>query len=396
MTIKFVRRAAFVSAALLAPVALSAAHAAGNKASGSYGDMSWTAQNTIIAMTPTADGPTSGGGNPTFLPDYSVHAGVASLIMTYNDGSRFICSGSLAPDRRSIVTAAHCVSSGGVPDAGLASVDAYFYDGSSGDVRVPFNALSSMISVSDIFVNPLYTGEVIDHNDIAVLRLDQAAPDFAQSYDFYFENDLTGVDFNVAGYGGRSTVGGALGNDAQTGWLREGDNTYDFRLGDELFGTNWATVLDEPFSQIEYSYIADFDSGLAANDASCRIAQASNIAGAAGAVFCDLGHGEREAGIAGGDSGGPGFVDGKLASINSYGLSFGTAWGDCRTGLNSSCGEFGGFVPVYLHKDFILGNLVPAIAPIPEPAVWLQMIAGFGILGSALRIRARRTALAGA
>lgn len=380
----------------VASIAAAPANAAANIASGSFGDLHWEAASRLVAMTPTMNTPSggalpnqTGGGNPTFQPDYSVHAGVAALIMEYSDGSRFICSGSLASDRASIITAGHCVSSGGgVVDANLVSTTAYFYDGASGELRVPFNEASTAITVSDYFVNSLYTGDVIDQNDIAVLRLSELAPAFAQSYELYSTADLTGEQFNVAGYGNRSDVGGGGPTGGllagSTGWLREGDNIYDFRLGDSRFGTAWASILGEPYSQIEYSYLSDFDNGLAVNDTACRITQASNFGGLPGTSFCNLGLGEREVGIAGGDSGGPGFIDGRLASVNSYGLTFGTAWGDCRTGLQSSCGEFSGYVPIFLHESWLNSVLLSAI---PEPASWAMMIAGFGAVGGVMRRR---------
>ena len=57
------------------------------------------------------------------MPQYS---GVVPLIMDYGAGGAFICSGTLLPDRRSILTAAHCVSDG-AGSAGPLSTTAYFY-----------------------------------------------------------------------------------------------------------------------------------------------------------------------------------------------------------------------------------------------------------------------------
>ncbi|MBL8771226.1 MAG: PEPxxWA-CTERM sorting domain-containing protein [Phenylobacterium sp.] len=361
--------------------------------------MTWTATSRIIGVTPTGAGtivippsPTvrlGPGGDATYLPDPAQHSGVAALIMQYSNGSAFICSGSLLSDRRSIATAGHCVSSGGGVDADLVSTTAYFWDYSTqGDERVPFNPAATAVDVSQYFVNPEYTGEVIDQNDIAILRLAESAPAFAQSYELYDNGDLTGTDFNVAGYGGRSEVGGNFGVSTlpSTGFLREGDNTYDYRWGDAAFGGFFTDIIaGENFfgtAEIDFSFVSDFDNGLAAQDKSCRIAAA---VGAPSGFGCDRGLGAREAGVAGGDSGGPGFVGGKLASINSYGLTFGTGFGDIRAGLNSSFGEYSGYVPIYIHTDWIAGV-------VPEPSTWALMIGGFGLAGSALR--RRRPALA--
>ncbi len=366
----------------LAPLVLaSAAEAQVKTAAGVRDGLAWEAQTRIIGMTPTSSVAlpgTGGGGDPIFFPS-GTKAGTVALIMDYGGGSRFICSGSLVSSR-SIVTAGHCVSDGAGTSNPLTTT-AYFYTGDPNE-RTPFSPSAIAIDVTRYYVNPGYSGEVIDQNDIAVLRLGADAPDFATIYDLYIAGDLTGTGFNVAGYGGRSTIGGTLGVDSRTGFLREGDNIYDYAWGNGEFG-GFFTNRDANgegffgFGDYELSFVSDFDSGLGANDMACLIAGA---VGASAGFGCNLGVGAREVGIAGGDSGGPGFVNGKLASVNSYGLSFGTDFGDCRAGLNSSCGEYSGYVPIYIHEAFISGA-------VPEPASWAMMIAGFGLVGGAVRRR---------
>ena len=259
------------------------------------------------------------------------------------------------------------------------------------DQRTPFQTGGTAIEVSKYIVSPDYTGEVIDQNDIAILRLKNGAPAGFKRYDLYDTTDLTGKQFNVAGYGTRSTVGGAAGNTtpagARTGYLREGDNRYDYAWGNPLFNgffTNRDATGENffGFANIESSYVSDFDNGRAAQSQACRIANAIGQGPVCTGRFEDTGLGEREVGIAGGDSGGPGFIDGKLASINSYGLTFGAAFGDFGGGLNSGWGEFSGYVPVYIHKNFIAGAMA-----VPEPASWAMLIAGFGLTGAAMRRR---------
>ena len=365
--------------------------------SGSSGGLTWQAESRIIGQTPTSDvlapSNTTGGGNSIYFPTAN-KAGTVALIMTYADSSRFICSGSVVGGGGSIATAAHCVSGGGGAAAqGLVNTTAYFFGGDP-NVRT-FQSGGVEIGVSDYFVHPDYTGEVIDQNDIAILRLADLAPSWATSYDLHTTNDLTGHDFNVAGYGTRSTVGGAEGTTtpfgARTGYLREGDNTYDYAWGDSRFqgfftdrdsnGENFFGTAD-----VEFSFISDFDNGLRAQDASRRIANAIGLGALGNTFFDDTGLGAREVGIAGGDSGGPGFIDGKLASINSYGLTFGASFGDFGGGLNAGWGEFSGYVPIFIHTDFINASIGAPMA-VPEPATWAMMIIGFGAVGSMIRRR---------
>ncbi len=381
-----------LSLAAVAPLVLATAAEAQVKiASGEKNGLAWKAQSRIIGQTPTSDvlppSNTIGGGDPIYLPAAN-KSGTVALIMEYSNGNRFICSGSMV-GARSIVTAGHCVSSGGgVKDADLVKTTAYFYTGDP-DERTPFSPNAVAIDVSRYYVNPNYTGEVIDQNDIAVLRLEADAPSTATIYKLFTDGDLTGREFNVAGYGTRSTVGGAEGNTspfgARTGFLREGDNIYDYAWGNPLF-EGFFTDIDgsgENFfgtADIEFSFVSDFDNGLAAQDQARRIANALGLGPIGDAFFADTGLGAREVGIAGGDSGGPGFIDGRLASVNSYGLTFGVDFGDFGGGLNSGWGEFSGYVPIYIHADWISGA-------IPEPATWAMMIAGFGMVGGALRRR---------
>lgn len=358
--------------------------------SGSKNGLSWTAASKIIGQTPTSDvlapSNTIGGGDTIYKPS-SNKSGVVALIMQTNDGA-FICSGTLLSGGRHIATAAHCVAgTDGLRNANSTTV--HFFNGDP-DTRTVAAGVSHTQLVSDYFIHPDYTGEVIDQNDIAILRLHGAAPMEFERYDLHTPTSLTGAFVNIAGYGTRSTVGGAQGNTApagaRTGYLREGDNIFDYTWGDALFeGFFTDVVAGENFfgtADIQYSYVSDFDNGLAAQSQSRRIANALGLGPIGEVNFNDNGVGAREIGVAGGDSGGPGFVNGDLASINSYGLTFGAGFGDFGGGLNSGWGEFSGYVPVYIHTDFIAQSTT-----VPEPASWAMLIAGFGMIGATLRRR---------
>ncbi len=383
-------------------LAFAAPAFADNVMTGTHNGFTYEARSLIVGMTPTASAPGLGvgGGDPRFFASMPKYSGVTALIMDYGAGGRFICSGTNMPGGY-ILTAAHCVRPRLVNGVATSPVTSVFFNNTGLDQRVPFNPASTEILVSQINIHPGYTGQVIDHNDIAILKLSSDAPEWAGVHRVSMLNDLTGVNFNVAGYGARSAVGGAVGTGAgqgaQTGWLRQGLNMFDYRMGDPIFsqipGNGWDTVFATVPTNYLFSYLSDFDSGLAVNDTACRVAQASNLAAAAGVVFCDTGRGKREVSVAGGDSGGPQFAGRamNLLSVTSYGLTFGPAWGDCFAGLNSSCGEFNGFVPLYIHKDWIRSIAGAGALAVPEPATWAMLIAGFGLVGGVAR---RRRALA--
>lgn len=369
-------------AAAAALMAAGSAQAGPATLSGSYGNLAWTAQSSIVGVTSTAA--LASGGDPLYQAPRSQYSGVATLIMDYGSDGALICSGTLLPNQRSILTAAHCVSNG--TSARPLSTSVYFYTGSDAD-NVTWNQPSFSYGVSNYFVQSAYTGRVFDQNDIAVLTLDSFVDSSVKSYGLYAGDDLTGLEYNIAGYGGRSDVGGAVGTNLDTGQLRQGTNRYDFRLGDADFGSVWAAILNRPaqpvtYEQIEYTYVSDFDNGTLNNDAGCRVAVAG-LGLAPSPKFCDTGTGEREVSSAGGDSGGPEFVDGLIASVTSFGVTFGTGFGDAVQGLNNSFGEFNGFVPVSIHRDFIAA----AMATVPEPGSFALAGLSLLLLGASRRKR---------
>jgi hypothetical protein len=368
--------------------------------SGTTNGLSFTATNDIVGVTSTATQapPTPPGtvGNPIYwahspAPGYdnSKYSGVVAIILNEGAAGNFICSGSLLADRIHVLTAGHCVSSGhGVITP--VSATATFYGGTDPDAVVGTLGTPApgavRINVASFSVNPLYTGDVIDDHDVAVITLAQKAPAFATGYKLYTASDLTGLTYNVAGYGARSDQGGSVGSDLGTGRLRQGLNRYDTRLGDPVF----QGVLTAPFfggttATTAHSYIADFDDGLSANDATCLLVT-EGFGGPASPKYCNTGVGAREVSTAGGDSGGPEFVNGQIASVTSYGLTFGKSFGDIDNSLNNTFGEFNGFVSTRYNSGYI-----DSIADIPEPATWAMMVAGFGLVGAVTR---RRNAVA--
>ncbi len=258
-------RMKLAGAAVLAMVALPmSADARTNSISGQANGISYEARSLIVGMTSTATA--AAGGDPIYFATAPVYRGVVTLIMEYGS-SAFICTGSAVGSNK-IVTAAHCVSDG-FGTAGPDRVRAYFTDSTDPDLvrfGAGFDPVAGVtaIDVSQIWVNPGYTGQVIDHNDIAVLRLAAPIPGYAPIYDFFWDNPV-GQEFNVVGNGGRSTVGGAIGVNTGTGRMRQGNNIFDWAWGDPVFG-GFFTAGFWGTADYAFSLVSDFDSGLAAND----------------------------------------------------------------------------------------------------------------------------------
>lgn len=307
------------------------------------GDLSYTASNTMVTTL-----------DPSF-PLYSAppgvgYDGVAGLLITKPTGT-FLCTGSLVGGMHSkVVTAAHCLLN-------ATSIDAVFFPPAGGTI----------VKTTSIYsIKPGYTGAVIDENDIGVITLGSQVA----GIDGYhlFGDDPLGRIYDEVGFGASGT--GATGVTIPAGLRRHGFNRFDFSADDPIFGGFWGD---------QKILFADFDNGTAAQDASCRLTAFFTLANSA---YCDLGLGAAEALSAPGDSGGPLFVDGRLAAVASFGLTFGDqVVGDVDLVLNSSFGEFGGYVPVGPHMEW----LRDAIAP--EPVTLVLMLTG--LLGIAVMVRRR-------
>jgi subtilisin-like proprotein convertase family protein len=203
-------------------------------------------------------------------------------------------SGSLLSTGRHVLTAAHVVTDELFGDAIQPDQLTVYFDTPNGRVAIP---------AKQVFVHPLYTGTMnysyLEGDDIAVIELEYAAPASIPRYDLYRSRDEVGQVFDMYGYGttGRGDTGAFYWDDK----LRHGQNRFD-ALGDI-----------EGFS--EALLVFDFDSGYAADDTLGRLFG-----------ITDLGMGLFETGTAGGDSGGPSFLDGKIVSIHTAGSVY-EGWG---------------------------------------------------------------------
>jgi secreted trypsin-like serine protease len=277
------------------------------------------------------------------------------------------CSGSLLSTGRHILTAAHCVTDrNGKIDINFSSTINVASFPSLANPANPFQGGFQDVNIIGVKVHPGWTGNAtVVGNDLAVLTLAEEAPGNIQRYELYTGGSDMGVVGTKVGWG---NVG--LGSDGVvqfSGW-RMGQNVWDLN----------AAVFWGPGSNANPAIgIYDFDNGKKANDAFGYYFDLNN-----------LGLGDMEVGAGNGDSGGPTFIDGKVAGITSFGLTFFSNSNrecfadnpDFVCGLNSSFGEFGGDTRVSYYSEWIT-------ASIPEPGTYALMGLGLLAVGTAARRR---------
>ena len=203
------------------------------------------------------------------------------------------------------------------------------------DIQITFNLPSGDVTLeaSNIFLHPNYNDSTLI-NDIAIIELKSEAPQESQRYDIYRDDNEVGQVNMKVGYG--YTGQGKQQARFDETQKRVGFNTYD-DLATRLERRFFDASVSEPIkTQLAY----DFDNGKPENDA---FGQLFGIE--------DTGLGEAEVNSALGDSGGPTFIDGKIAGITSYG--FGDIISDVDNITNSSFGELSVDTRVSGYADWI-------------------------------------------
>lgn len=296
----------------------------------------------------------------------NLRTGVASLFITFagTEPSGFLCTAT-AIDRRHVVTAAHCLRN--TTPEGEADVVTRIVVVFPSGVNYQFDSNAGQVESFD--VHPLYDAlepvvGAFAPGDIAVIRLTQDLPADVESYDLYRDPDEFGQATRHYGHGraGKGNKGDVLGSSFF--YARTGLNRYEQVLA-PLF------IPLDIFDQL----LHDFDSGGRKHNAmewwftssfACHPENAENPEQAQDGqctTFKDgsypdfKGFDTLEVGIAPGDSGGPGFIDGKLAGVHSFGFTHsceGVSNGtDFSCGLNSSFGEMSGDTRVSSYADWI-------------------------------------------
>jgi hypothetical protein len=262
----------------------------------------------------------------------------------------YYATGALLYNGRAVVTAAH------------------LFEGRQGIATVSFETTSGLQSMSAnaILKHPSYDGG--SNNDLAIVWLSQPAPVKANRYDIYRQQDEIGQAFKLAGYGmvGVGDAGAVVENSSSLRLMAS--NSFDvegsilkYFLGSAM---GWSPA---PGTQL----IADFDNGSPANDALGRL------------IFRnDLGTGIDEGLPGAGDSGGPAFLNGKIAGVASYtaSLSYGSVNPDIDGRSNSSFGEIAAWQRVSAYQQWIDQSLRGAYvnAPAKPEEVQTEVLEGDG------------------
>ncbi|MGL6226179.1 MAG: hypothetical protein ACRC10_06085 [Thermoguttaceae bacterium] len=210
-------------------------------------------------------------------------------------------TGSLLTSRYHILTAAHVVTNddGTMTDPGSIVVT---FDTATGPVYIP---------VVDVIVHPMYRGidSFAQTVDLAVLVLGTYAPQDAESYDLYRGTDELGKDMSFVGYGMGGD--GPEGEYLPYGIKREGYNTY------EITGATFNPTYNPNLLLYDFDGTAEYTrmNGMPYTFTFDTFGELYGLNNTG------LGVG-REATSAHGDSGGPTFIDGKIAGVVSGGVEY--------------------------------------------------------------------------
>lgn len=233
-------------------------------------------------------------------------------------------TGTLLFDGRAILTTAH------------------LFEGRTGSASVTFETSSGTqtVSATKILQHPEYDTD--SNNDLAIVWLPNSAPLTANRYDIYRDSDEIGQAFTLSGYGRTGTgSSGATSSDTASPIRLKAANQFD------ADGATLKSYLGSGMTwtpQAGTQLIADFDNGSSTNDALGQLIYRS-----------DLGQGLNEGMIAQGDSGGPAFIQNKIAGVASYtsSLSRNGADPDIDTSSNSSFGEIAAWQRVSAFQQWI-------------------------------------------
>lgn len=170
------------------------------------------------------------------------------------------------------------------------------------------------------------------NGDIALVTLDENISTIYQRYQLYKQTNEIGKVFDAIGYGERGSgeIGAYISNTNNT--KVHVQNTFD---------TDMHTLNNSPMSNFSWESIpdnilvADFDDGTSSNDTIGLLTSTTHT-----------GIGDMEGLIAAGDSGGPAFIDNKIAGVANYTFNIDTK-------NNSDFGDLAAWQRVSYYQEWI-------------------------------------------
>jgi|GEM_PF-2455959 len=293
------------------------------------------------------------GPNPAVSHEFE---GVAQLDWPDSFSLSPVCTATLLPSGKHVLTAAHCVADENAEVfPGYDSLLVRFFT-SSGEYEYDISSLDSITPHED------YDGIAGHGNDIAIIELSEVVDVAIPRYDIYRNNDELDKVFTRVGYGVSGS--GSTGRDplANPHFVRHfGSNRFE-ATGEDINGVPGLSSVVYGTDRLVY----DFDNGVAANDA---------LGTFFGETFEDLGLGNDEESMASRiDSGGPNFIGDQIAAVTSGSvtqfltLGVGMPQPDIPTGpngvivTNESFGEIGHDTRVSMHADWI-DDLIDIVGP---------------------------------